>query len=152
MSALLAAECVADLVTRIGALDFITPAKVFHVYSEEELLNYQKGVIFPCVGVVYDGMRRTPLPADREGSPGGGKIASSEMSFTILSMFRSQPQAKLLDPKDMIVGQVDRMRSALMGQRSPTGHFWLFTVEASIPGKSGVLCYLQRWTTAVQLR
>lgn len=149
MSADLASKAVAHLVTLVGTDPDFGPTKVFHVYSEEELLNKQKGVIFPCVGVVYDGMRSVP-PAGG-GSPGGTAASSAEISCTFLALFRSSPQADV-DPKDSIVAQVDRLRSTIMGVRSPTGHFWRFQVEASIPGKSGVLCYLQRWATAVQLR
>ena len=145
----LAAASVLDLVSRIKAMPDFGPTKVWHVYSEEELLAYQKGVIFPAVGVLYDGMRVAPDSGG--GSPGGGTKASAELSCTVMAWFRNSPQSTV-DPKDTIVAQVDRLRSAVMGQRSPTGHFWRFQVEASIPGKSGVLCYLQRWATAVQLR
>src|SRR5690242_6648616 len=119
MTAMLATLCVNDLVAKVDAYPAFSN-KVWHVYSEEELLAKQKGAIFPAVGVIYDGTRSRP-PQSGEDSP-GGSAQSADVSCTILTFFRQSPQSSL-DPKDTIIGQMDALRSTILRTRSPTGHF-----------------------------
>lgn len=141
MSADIATQSVDDLKTKVALIPQFA-GKVYHVYSEEELLDKQKGLVYPCIGIIYDGMRTTAEKGD--------KATSASLSCTILAFFRSESQATL-DAKDRTVMLIDRMRSGINGTRSPTGHWWKFQIEASIPSKKGLLVYLQRWSTAVQL-
>jgi len=141
MSADLATVCLDDLIAKIEAIPQFA-GKVFHVYSEEELIDKQKGLLFPCVGVIYDGIRAV--------ADAGGKSSSASASYSILAFFRSETFATT-DAKDRTVLLIDLMRSGINGTRSPSGHWWKFQIEASIPSKKGLLVYLQRWSTAVQL-
>lgn len=143
-SAAIAERCLLDLERILAAVPVLSK-RVFQVYSEEELLEKTKGLSYPCVGVVYDGMR-----ASGENKDTGKQGVSAELVCTIMLFFRQESLAKQ-DAKLVAVTTLDGVRDAIRGVRSPSGHFWKFQLEASVGGKNGVLTYLQRWSTPVQL-
>lgn len=144
MSAI-ALDCIADVSKKVEELPVLR-GRVFHVYSEEELVERTKGLSFPCVGVVYDGIRSVGEPGKDTGKMG----SSAELVVSIMIFFRQETKAKT-DPKESVVSQLDSIRSKLLRTKSPAGHFWRFQIEAAVAGKEGVLTYLQRWATPVQL-
>lgn len=140
----IAIKCIDDLEARIKTIPTIKD-RVFHVYSEEELVERTKGLSFPCVGIVYDGMMAIP----EQGS--SAKIgASAELVATVMIFFRQDTKAKS-DPKDATVALLDEIRGKILATRSPTRHHWRFKLEAAVEGKQGVLTYVQRWATPAQL-
>lgn len=140
-----AINCIEDIVKKVETVPGLK-GRVFHVYSEEELIERTKGLSFPCAGIVYDGMR-----AISEGGKDTHKIGgSAELVVSVMVFFRQDTKAKV-DPKETTVAVLDSLRGKLITTKSPTGHFWKFQVEAAVEGKNGVLAYLQRWATPIQL-
>lgn len=138
----IATLCVDDVEARLKTLKSMK-SRVFHMYSESELLDETKGLVYPCMGVVYDGMRAV--------GDGGKQGISAEIVVTIMVLFRGSVLSKE-DPKDTIVALLDDSRALFRNSpRSPSGHFWKFQVESAIDSKKGVLTYIQRWATPVQL-
>lgn len=140
----IAINCIEDISAKVEQVTGLK-GRVFHVYSEEELIERTKGVSFPCVGVVYDGMRALPESGSTHKIGGSAELVVSVMIF-----FRQDTKSKA-DPKETTVNYLDRIRSQLIRTKAPTGHYWKFQVEAAVEGKNGVLAYLQRWATPTQL-
>lgn len=144
MSATIARLCVDDVIASVQSISQFKN-KVFQVYSEDELFDRSKNLIFPCVGVVYGGMRASPE------SKATHKVGmSAELAVSILVLFKNDVTAKKNQKMDT-VDVLDELRDALKDRRSPSGHFWKFQVEAAATANGGVLVYLQRWATPVQL-
>lgn len=144
----LATKCVTDLKNHLTQL--IAAGKVFHVYSEEELMDKTKGLAFPAVGVVYEGMR-----AVNDGASGDARAShklgvSCELIAAIMLIQRPDTISST-DMKTPTLAMLDDIRQEIMGSKSPSGHFWKFVVEASAQEKHGVVIWLQRWSTPVQL-
>lgn len=119
--------------------------RVIQVFSDDELLERTKGMMYPCVGVIYTGL----MAKDEAGST--AKMgASSELIVSAMVFFRQNTVA-VEDPKKKTLGMLDRIRSRILTTRSPSGHFWKFQLETPVVGNTGVLVYLQRWATPVQL-
>lgn len=143
----IATKCVADLRAHLGQL--IAAGKVFHVYSEEELMDKTKGITFPAVGIVYEGMR-----AVNEGA-GDARVShklgvSAELIAAVMLIQRPD-NISAADTKTPTMNLLDDIRQEIMGSKSPSGHWWKFVVEASANEKNGVVIWLQRWSTPVQL-
>ena len=51
-----ASKCVDDLKTKLESLAKLK-GKAFWVYNEDHLMDKTKGITFPAVGVVYEGIR-----------------------------------------------------------------------------------------------
>lgn len=144
----IATKCVADLSAHLQQL--IAAGKVFHVYSENELMDKTKGIAFPAVGVVYEGMR-----AVNEGAAGEARVShklgvSAELVAAVMIIQRPD-NISTANTKTPSMNLLDDIRQEIMGSRSPSGHFWKFIVEASANEKNGVVIWLQRWSTPVQL-
>ncbi len=136
--------CVDDLESKVQLVaEFKT--RTFTVYSEDELIEKTKGIGYPCVGIIYNGITSQPEVGATQKIGGSGEIIVS-----LLVMFRQNTIAKV-DPKEQIIGKLDQIRSKIMCTKSPTGHFWKFQMEIPVVGKSGLLAYVQRWATPVQL-
>lgn len=140
----IAIKCIEDLEARVEQIPALK-GRVFHVYSEEELVERTKGLSFPCVGIVYDGMMAIPEP-----KPTAKIGGSAELVATVMIFFRQDTKAKN-DPKDQTVALLDQIRGKILATRSPTQHLWRFKLEAAVEGKQGLLTYVQRWATPVQL-
>lgn len=145
----LATSCVLNLMSLVepAVPEFL--GRVWHIYGEEELRAKDKGLKFPAIGVIYDGLRPMPSAGPQSGSGGGGAL-SCEMLFSVLLFLRLQPIA-LDDPKQAATTQMDTVRRAILGKRAPSGHFWKFQLEVSAPNGKGSVAYIQRWVTTVQL-
>jgi hypothetical protein len=141
----IATKCVADLKSHLGQL--IAAGKVFHVYSEEELMDKTKGITFPAVGIVYEGMRAVPEDSDKKSVKMG---VSAELVAAVMLIQRPD-SISAADTKTPTMNLLDDIRQEIMGSKSPSGHWWKFVVEASANEKNGVVIWLQRWSTPVQL-
>lgn len=143
MGSSIAKDCVADICTRLRRVPGLSQ-KVFHIYSEDEIEDKTKGLSYPCVGVIYDGIRSVGDNGDtnKQGN-------STVLTVSILYMFRQNTSSNV-DPKDEAVTVLDAARGEIKG-RAPGGHPWRFLIEAPLGGKKGVLVYLQRWSTPAQL-
>lgn len=144
----LATKCVTDLKNHLAQL--IAAGKVFHVYSEEELMDKTKGITFPAVGVVYEGMRAVNEGVSGEARASHKLGVSCELVAAIMLIQRPD-NISAADTKTPTLAMLDDIRQEIMGSKSPSGHFWKFVVEASAQEKNGVVIWLQRWSTPVQL-
>lgn len=140
----IATECIEDVVKRINTIPTLRD-KVFHVYSDQELLDKTKGLMYSCVAVIYAG-----LHAVTEAGSTHKVGLSAEIVVDTILFFRSNAQAQS-DPKTGAVAILDAMRNSFKDTRSPSGHFWRFQSETAIELKSGLVGYLQRWAAPVQL-
>ena len=138
----IALECIEDVQAKLDALDEFGQ-KIFHVYSEEDLLDKATTLRLPAVGVSYGGITSEPgQDRSRQGLLGSLRVA-------IVLIIDSKSIG--LDRKDEAAEMMDLIRCALLGQKSPTGHKWQFLSELPMGSASGVLLYMQRWQTAAPL-
>lgn len=140
----IATKCVTDVVTRIETVPEMK-GKTFHVMSDQELLDKTKGLMYSCVAVIYGGITSVAEDGDT-----GKKGVSCELSMDVILFFRGNAQAQN-DPKVGAVAMLDTMRDKMREGRSPSGHFWRFQSERAIELKTGLMGYMQRWTTPVQM-
>jgi hypothetical protein len=146
----LATECVNHMVGLLRAVPGYTQ-KVYHVATEQELVDRFKTLNDSVIGVLYEGLRPTAgNEGGRPGSSGGGGGTSSDLNLAVIMFFRNETMGST-DYKLKYLTEVDTLRRALLRQRAPSGHFWRFMVEAYVAGKDGRLAIIQRWSTTVQL-
>ena len=140
----IATECVNDIISKLEKLPALK-GKAFHVMSDQELLDKTKVLMYTCAAVIYGGMREAGDGKETH------KVGNSvEISMDILLFFRTNAQAKD-DPKEEAVALLDGIRGQFLDSRAPTGHFWRFRSETSIELKTGLVGYLQRWTSPAQI-
>lgn len=132
---------VKELLKTLPELD----GKVIQVYSEDEMKDATKGVNFPCVAIVYEGMRAIPedKPTMRQGVS-----AELVLSLLITEKVTTAGESKV---KNRTINLLDLTRKAMHGGRSPAGHKWRFVLEAPASEKQGSVIWLQRWSTPIQL-
>jgi hypothetical protein len=148
-----AAKCVADVQASIegvppfkgaGTKGRDKPALL--VYSDEDLLRKSTGIALPIAGVVYEGMRGGSAPGGGSHNTG----LSAELVVSLILLF-STDAVGANDGRQLAIEALDAVRDAMKDRRSPTGHFWRFVVEAAAEPKAGVILWVQRWATPVQL-
>jgi len=138
----IALKCIEEVTGKLEALREFD-SKIFHVYSEDDLLDKAKTLSLPAVGVSYGGITADPgQDRTRQGLMGYLRIA-------IVLVIDANSVS--LDRKDEAVEYLDTIRSTLMGQASPTCHKWHFVSETPLGKAGGVLLYMQRWQTAAPL-
>lgn len=146
----IAKKCVDDLKTHLAQL--IAAGKVFHVYSEEELMDKTKGITFPAVGIVYEGMRAVPESStNAEAAKVSHRLGVSAELVAAVMILQRPDNISAADTKTPALSLLDDIRQEIHGSKSPSGHWWRFIVEASAQEKNGVVIWLQRWSTPVQL-
>lgn len=138
-----AQRCVADVKLALQSIAELT-GKIVSVYSEEELMDASKGIAFPCIGVVYEGMRSSP-------EPGSAKTGMAAELIVSLIMVERAAAAGESYTKNAALATLDDTRKALIGRQSPTGHKWRFIMEAPASEKKGTIIWLQRWATPAML-
>lgn len=137
-------ECINEMMEKLKTLPGVNN-RVFYIYSEDEIEAKTKGLSFPCIAVIYDGIRST------DGGGASEKVGvSASLTLSILYLFRQNTLA-MEDPKSEALKMLDAARPLIRG-RSSSGHKWRFLVESPLSGgKAGVQVYLQRWSTPVQM-
>jgi len=139
MSELLVSSCVEDLLTKIKSISDLRN-KVHHVYTESELADKTKGLNYPVVAVVYDGLAAVDSTRGLSG----------EINMSIMLFFKAQAYGtanQTLDAVDLL----DTVRGVILDKVSPSGHKWKFKAEVGSQGDKGVYIYMQRWSTPCQL-
>ncbi len=143
--------CIKDIMERIQALDLFQD-KLFYVYDQEVFLESSEELQYPCAGVIWEGIYSKNKPGDM------GKSSFVSVAVVLLAGERTLDATQKED-KTAITLILDKVRKAILGQRSPTGHKWEFALESPhdlIKG-SGMdknerpngLGYYQRWTASV---
>jgi hypothetical protein len=120
--------------------------KTVFVYDEENLADRLKAVNLPAVGLIYNGMRSVtdPGPSTKMG-------ISGEIHFTLMLLQRGEAPIRT-DTKGASFLLLDSLRTAILGTRSVTGHFYHFQMEAPAALKGGLIFWAQRWSVPVQNR
>lgn len=145
MTAKLASKCVQDIVDKLAAVTEFKN-KVHQVYTESELADRTKGISYPLIAVVYDGM--ASIPERGESSKLG---LGAEIKVSIIMFFRSQAMATTNQTLDA-VDSLDTVRDKIKGTTAPSGHKWRFVSEVGSQGaEKGVYVYVQRWSAPIQL-
>jgi hypothetical protein len=141
-----AVDCVASLKLTLQSIAELKGRTLF-VFDEDNLSDQVKGIgSLPAIGIVYEGMRATP-------EQGTGRMGmSAEMVFSLVLINRSNDIVSSDQTKTETLVILDAIRSKLLGTRSPTGHFWRFVVEAAASQSKGVVFWVTRWSTPVQLQ
>ncbi len=138
-------DCAKQLNELIEGLDAVKD-KRFYTYDQETFLDTTQGLLYPCVGIVYEGI----TSSDRKGDVG----KSSNISFgLILLMGEKSREVRGTESKEEITLLLDQIRKAIMGKQSPTGHKWRFSFETVHDFKedSKGLGYYQRFMAAIIL-
>jgi len=122
--------------------------KIVIAYDENDLLDLLKGVKnYPAVGIIYEGMRSQP----EQGSTAKVGV-SCELVISFVLVEQGNAMQATQQKKTRAIDYLDAMRDQFMGKRSDvTHHFWHFMVESPAELKSGMVCWIQRWTLPVQL-
>jgi hypothetical protein len=138
----IALKCITDVTEKIETLrDFDN--KIFHVYSEEDLLDKAKTLSLPAVGISYGGII-TEAGQDRTRM---GLMGSLRVAVVLVI----DANTISLDRKDEAAEYMDSIRGTLIGKSSPTCHKWQFVSETPLGQVGGVLLYMQRWQTPTPL-
>ena len=144
-------EVLQEALGRLTALN-TTPVnltgKVVVAYNEMDMLDLLKGVkSYPAVGIIYEGMRSQP----EQGST--AKVGlSCELIISFVLIDQSDAVHRSDQKKTRAIDYLDAIRDQFMGQRSTaTGHFWHFMVESPAELRSGMVCWVSRWSIPVQL-
>lgn len=145
MTAKLASQCVTDVQLKVAAVTAFKN-KVHQVYTESELADKTKGISYPLIAIVYDGMGAVP-----ESGLSGKQGRSAEVKVSVIMFFRAQATATA-NQTLAAVDALDVVRKQIHGTRAPSGHLWRFVSEVGSQGaEKGVYVYIQRWATPVQL-
>lgn len=141
-----ARACMADLTDRVKA-SALVKNKVYTVYDQEHLMDTSKGIVFPCVGVLYEGTRSTSADQSQASHKVG---LSAEAVYSIVLLTKPDiigNNTNYLAAVDML----DTLRGLVLNTKAPTGHFWRFVVEAAAQEKNGIVSWVQRWSVPVIL-
>ncbi len=139
---------IADLKTRLQAVPSLA-TKIFHVYSEDELMDQTKQLRLPAVGIVYGGMgTNTDISTQRQQS--SPINASAIMDFNLIIMVQ-QSTMHGIRQEDQALDLLDEVRDTLQGQKGPSNHPYRFEIEGSAELRKGTVVWVQRWTNPVQL-
>jgi hypothetical protein len=132
-----------EIVQSIAALQ----GKVVFVVDQDDLVAQLKGVrSFPAAGIMYEGMR------SRENDGQTAKLGiSADMVISIVVVNRGSDILNTDQTKLTSITLLDQIRGKVIATRSPTGHFWRFVVEAAAAENEGVVFWVQRWSTPVQV-
>lgn len=135
----IAQTCVDDLLTKLRGVQQIA-SKKWGVVDEDDLFNKSVTLTYPCVGVVYEGIRGA------ESAEKAGK--TSEIVFSMYLLYKLGSIGKV-DYKPAAIKMLDTIRKLLVDSPSPTGHKWRFRFESPAEDIHGALVYYQRWSAVV---
>jgi hypothetical protein len=138
----IATNCIEDLEVKLRSTKEFG-GKIFHVYSEDDLLDQSKLMSLPAVGVMYQGIIVEPgQDRSRQGLLGTLRVS-------LILVIDSNTVG--LDRKDEAAELMDTIRCAILTTTSPTGHKWQFQSEIPLGKMGNTLLYQQRWGTAAPL-
>lgn len=139
-------QCTDQLVETLQSIANIK--KTFLVYSAEHLMDSNKGITYPCAGVIYEGMR--PYPEEGKSTH---KVGVSNEFVASIVLLTHQDIISKDTYKSLAIEILDDFREEMFKtvRKSPSGHFWRFLFEAPASVSNGVVAYVQRWSTPVQL-
>jgi hypothetical protein len=144
MSARLANACINDLIEKVKTVTRLKD-RVFYVTSDDDLMDKLKGLVYPVVAVIYAG-----IASEADSGSTSRHGLSTELGADILFFFKNSPLVKV-DPNQRAIDDLDEVRDAIKGTKSPAGHLWRFGAEHPIELKSEIMGYRQHWTTPVIL-
>lgn len=137
--------CVAAMLERVQSIADVN-GKALQIYDAEELTKVGGYVTYPAAGVIYEGMRSVP-EAEKATLRAG---YSSELILTVCVINQAENLGNA-GFKDSSMLLMDKLRDAILGKKSPTGHIWKFIVEAPAAAKKDKVIWIQRWSAPIQL-
>ena len=134
-------QCVLDLKSKILSSEAVNiDGKTLYIYDQDDIMNLKKELVPPFVGIVYVGMREVDTKASGQGT---------ELVIDLFVM-----GADCVDKSEDMAGQttllLDHIRNAIKCTRSPSGHYWIFRLEAPVE-RGDDLLYMQRWSCRAML-
>lgn len=141
-----ATDCVNAFMAVVQAIPALHDRTVF-AYNEDDFMDNIKGLVkYPGVAIVYEGMRSVP----EVGST--AKVGVSGELVISLILIEQGDAIRSTDTKKVnAINYLDEIRGKIMGTRSPTGHYWHFLVEAPAELRRGMVFWVSRWSTPIQL-
>lgn len=143
---IIAVDCISDIIGRlkgIGEFGASGKEKIFTVYSEEDLLDKSKMLVFPCVGVMYEGIRANSLDPSRQGM-------AADFSAALVLLLESKSIGNI-STQNEAARLLDVMRESVRLSNSPSKHKWRFVSEMPGGTMGNASIYIQRWMTPVIL-
>lgn len=137
----IAQKCIDNLQATLRTIPEVA-SKNWSVVSEDDLFDKAANLSFPCMGVVYEGLRSSSSPEK------AGKTAVITCSIYLL--YKSGNIGKI-DYKPKAVLMLDDLRDKIMDTQSPSGHKWQFGFESPAEDMHKALVYYQRWSAVVIL-
>lgn len=137
-------DCSADLSAKVKTVPTLGQ-KTITVMSIEDLTTQLASVTKPAVGILYEGARTVQ-------DPNGKQVGvSGEIVFSILMLAETSVVSAKVDMISPSHDMLDKIRGAIHGTRSPTGHFWRWVMEAPAAQKGSLQVWVQRWSCPIQL-
>jgi hypothetical protein len=136
-----AVECSTHLKTLVQSIAGLE-TKTFIVYDQADLSAKIAAGKLPAAGISYEGIR---------GAMANQTGVSGELVCSVLLMCEAPKLIPSVSTRASSLELIDDVRKAIMGTRSPTGHFWQFVLEAPYALVKDQVVWLQRWNTKVQV-
>jgi hypothetical protein len=143
--------CVQDVKDAVQSVAEFANRMVF-VYDQKDAADKLKGLrTFPAAAIVYEGMRVSETSSPVQHS--SGRMGSSVTLVTSI-MIVDQGDGGLIkvDNRVSVMNLLGKVRRQMLDRRSPSGHYWKFVVEAEAAPANGLVFWIQRWQTPLQLQ
>lgn len=143
--------CVEDVKQAVQSVAEFTNRTVF-VYDQKDAADKLKGLqVFPAATIIYEGMR--VVESSNPAPQSSGRMGSSA-NLVVSIMVVDQGNQGLIksDTRIPVMNLLGKLRRQMLDRRSPAGHFWKFVVEAEAAPANGLIFWVQRWQTPLQLQ
>lgn len=137
-------DCTEDLASKVRSVPTLGQ-KTIVVMSVDDLTSTLASVTKPAAGILYEGARTVQV---QDGKQVG---VSAEIVFSILMLAETSVVSQKVNMISPAHDMLDKVRGAIHGTRSPTGHFWRWVMEAPAAQKGSLQVWVQRWSCPVQL-
>lgn len=141
------ADCSRDLIDRIKSKSISSllidggGQKVVAVNTIDQVLAQLGSALIkrPAIGVMYEGGR------SKDGQQIGLNAELVYSLFVLTEKNVLAPDLSDVATETQII--LDATRAAIQGEKSPTGHKWVWVLEAPAAAKGNLLVWVQRWST-----
>ena len=128
-------EVLSDIKTKIIALPEFHKTKVLAYYDGETLLQSIESMVFPAVGVVYEGM-------SSKGTDGYGKAVDMQFGVYVFPTMQLK-DADVLNATDIL----KLCRNVIIETCAPNNNRYKFSAVIPVD-LTDRIAYVQRWTVA----
>ncbi len=145
-------ECMADLKTRMAAIEGLD-GNVLQVFAQDDLLdNPQVRLSLPCLGITYQGL----VPKEDSSLTGAANDALFDLLLIGADGCKLCIEGPSGETQASVAGVLNRMRKAMLAILAPGHRKWKFGGErpmqiALTNATTQDLVYIQSWKTGVTL-